>query len=63
MVNNTTVLNMEGIKEQIHKLQIEIQESRDLLDQKEYEGMSRQELKELTECKKKTTSRTSAQNG
>lgn len=44
---------MDDIKQQIHKLQTEIHESRSLLHQGEHEDISRQELKETTECKEK----------
>lgn len=44
---------MDDLKEQIQKLQTEIQENRGLLAQEAYEGLSRQELKETIECKEK----------
>lgn len=44
---------MDALKEQINKLQAEIEENRGLLNQKDEEGLSWQELKKLTETKSK----------
>lgn len=43
---------MDDVKEQIHKLQTQIQESKDLLLEENYESMSKQELKEKINVKK-----------
>lgn len=48
-----TTCKMDDVKEEIKKLQTEIQESRGLLHQGECEGISRQELKEQIETKEK----------
>lgn len=44
---------MDPLKEQMNKLQAEIEESRGLLNQGDVEGLSRQELKELIDNKRK----------
>ncbi|XP_038158088.1 uncharacterized protein LOC119794558 [Cyprinodon tularosa] len=46
-------MQMDDVKEEIKKLQTEIEESRGLLHQGECEGISRQELKKLIESKEK----------
>jgi len=53
MVKNTTTVKMDTLRNQINKLQAEIEENRGLLNQQAEEGLSRQELKELTETKRK----------
>lgn len=50
---DTAVCKVDDVKELIKKLQAETQDSRGLLHQGDYEGMSRQELKELIESKEK----------
>lgn len=47
------LLKMGDVKEQIHTLQTEIEESRSLLHKEDYEGMSRQELQAIIECKER----------
>lgn len=49
----TNAVKMDDLKEQINKLQAEIEEKRKLLNQKDEEGMLRQELKEHTETNDK----------
>lgn len=44
---------MDALQEQMNKLQAEIEESRGLLNQGDVEGLSRQELKELVDNKRK----------
>lgn len=50
-VKTTNTGKMDALKEQINKLQAEIEENRGLLNQKDEEGLSWQELKKLTNQK------------